>query len=303
MSHSKNNFRLLVILPALLSAAACAPGSTTPNTSQETPAPTQIVFAAETLPKDEDGNPLVARVNDQVITLDSYERALLRFQQQPVSNPAQLPKLVLDTMVQQMLIDQAAAANEIVIPDELVDQELQGLVQSAGGDQAWQLWLTANFYTETELRQALHSTLLTNQMRDRITTDLNGSVAQVHARHILVATQEEANDLLVRLRNGEDFEALAAQHSLDTSTANSGGDLGWFTHEELLEPTLAEVAFTVEPGQVAGPVQTSLGYHVIQSIERAVRPVDPAKRAQLAQSRFERWLESLTVGARVETYL
>ena len=140
-------------------------------------------------------------------------------------------------------------------------------------------------------------------MRDRITGDLSGKVPQVHARHILVNTQDQANQLLVRLRNGEDFATLAAQYSLDTSTKVNGGDLGWFTQEELLEPALAQVAFQLQPGQIAGPVQTSMGCDVIQTLEKADRLIDPDKRAQLAQNRFQNWLNTLTATAKIEQYL
>ncbi len=238
-----------------------------------------------------------------MITLTEYQHNVARYQQEPLANPNAIPKMVLDTLVQQLLIDQAAAANNVVVTPEEVDQEMQGLIDSAGGASKWQQWLTDNLYTEAELRSVLHNTLLTNRVRDHVTSDLNGNVAQVHARHILVATQDQADQLLARLRDGEDFAALAATYSLDTSTSTSGGDLGWFTQEELLEPALAQVAFQLEPGQIAGPVQSSLGWHIIQTLERGVRPIDPSKLADLARTRFEKWLETLTMSAKIETYL
>jgi parvulin-like peptidyl-prolyl isomerase len=206
-------------------------------------------------------------------------------------------------MIQQTLINEAAQTNDIEVAPEDVDQELQGLIDDAGGQDAWERWLAENNYTEDELRQTLHETLLTSRMRDRITGDLTGDVPQVHARHILVSTQEAANDLMVRLRNGEDFATLAAQNSIDTTTSANGGDLGWFMQEELLDPTLAQIAFELQPGEVAGPIQTSLGYDIIQTLERGERPIDPDKRARLAQNRFETWLTTLTAAATIEQYL
>lgn len=310
MSHSKRQWMLLMVLVAILCASACAPNAGSDTSPQAVePAqgvalnPTPITIDASTLPTDDAGEPIVARVNDDVITLTEYQRTIARYQQQPLANPGAIPKMVLDTMVQQMLIDQAATANQITVTPEEVDQELKGLIDSAGGDSQWQQWLQANLYTEDELRHSLYSTLLTNRMRDHLTADLDQSVAQVHARHILVSSQDEANQLLGRLREGEDFATLAASYSLDTSTASNGGDLGWFTQEELLEPALAQVAFQLEPGQIAGPVQSSLGWHVIQTLERGVRPIDPGKRADLARTRFEKWLETLTMTAKIETYL
>ncbi len=246
---------------------------------------------------------MVARVNNIEITLPDYQRLLHRYQQQPVDNAGQLPKTVLQIMIQQSLIDQAAASANIVVTDAEVNTELQNLIAGAGGADQWQQWLKNNDYTEDELRHNLHETLLTNRMRDHLTSDLNGPVAQVHARHILVATQQEANDLLVRLRNGEDFAQLAQQYSLDKLTGVNGGDLGWFMQEELLEPELAKVAFQLKPGQIAGPVQTSLGYHIIQTLERADRPIEPDKRVEIAQNRFENWLNTLAGSAKIEQFL
>jgi parvulin-like peptidyl-prolyl isomerase len=284
----------------LVVAAACAPASgATPGQSANTSVnPAQASIQSDQLPKDGNGVPVVARVNNTEITLPELQRMMQRYGQQPSS-----PRILLTTMIQQVLIDQAAAQSNVQVTDDEVSQELARLIGDAGGSEAWQRWLNANSYTEDELRGTLRDTLITSRMRDRLTEDLSGAVAQVHARHILVKSQDEASGLLVRLRNGEDFAALAAQYSLDTSTSSDGGDLGWFTREELLTPELGQVAFQLQPGQIAGPVQTALGYHILQTLERADRPIDPEKRAQLAQNRFESWLNTLAAAAKIEQYL
>ena len=302
MSYSKRLVCLPAILLAVLYAAACAPTNSAPQATTNPP-PTVFTINVDALPKDDSGTPLVARVNGIGITLPSFQQTMQRYQEQPFGDPANLPKIVLQTMIQQVLIDQAAAQNNITVSAADIDKELQGLKTSSGGDAAWQTWLTQNGYTEDELRSTLRDTLLTSQLRDHITGDLSGAVPQVHARHILVKTQDQADQLLVRLRNGEDFAALAAQNSLDTSTSVNGGDLGWFTQEELLEPELATVAFQLQPGQIAGPIQTSLGYDILQTLEKGTRAVDPDKRAELAQTRFENWLSTITSSAKIETYL
>lgn len=299
MSYEKRIFRLGALLLLVLGAAACSPGGTG-SSAQPAGQPTPAI-QVDALPKNEAGVPLVARVNNIEITLPQYERMATRYQQSMVG--ASTPSAIVQTMIQQTLIEQAATQNGIVVSEEEVNQELQGLVESSGGADAWQTWLTQNNYTEEELRATLRETLLTTRMRDRVTGDLALPVRQVHARHILVKTQDEANQLLVRLRNGEDFAALAAQYSLDTSTSVNGGDLGWFTSEELLEPTLSQVAFQLQAGQIAGPIQSSLGYHIIQALESEERVIDPEKRAQLAQNRFESWLNTLTGTATIESYL
>ncbi len=300
MSHSKRHFLCLpVFLLAALGAAACSPGSAS-SSVLSTAAPPAI--QVETLPTNEAGVPIIARVNEAEITLPQYQRMVER-NQQAFGGGTNAAHLALQTLIQQSLIDQAAAQFNITVSAEEVEQEFQGLMTSAGGGEAWQQWLASNSYTEDELRATLRETLLTSRVRDRITGDLSQPVLQAHARHILVATQDEANQLLVRLQSGEDFAALAAQYSLDSSSSSNGGDLGWFTSEELLEPTLSQIAFQLQPGQIAGPIQTSLGYHIIQMIEIAQREIDPEKRAQLGQSRFESWLNTLTASATIEQYL
>jgi parvulin-like peptidyl-prolyl isomerase len=144
---------------------------------------------------------------------------------------------------------------------------------------------------------------MTGQVLEIVTQDLLGDVPHVHARHILVEAEAEANELLSRLSNGEDFAVLAAEYSLDDTTARQGGDLGWFTEDELLEPALAHAAFSLEPNMVTGPIQTLLGYHVIQTLERADRPIPEDRLPEVMQARFEHWVDSLVATATIERYL
>ena len=301
MSYFKRCLCLPVLLLVLVGASACAPSANATPTVTSTPTP--VVVQTDNLPKNAAGLSVVARVNDADITLAAYQKTMLRFQAQPFANPDNLPKIVLQTMIQQVLIDQAAATNNIVVTPDEVEKELQGLITSSGGKDGWNRWLTANGYTEDELRSTLHDTLLTTRMRDRVTGDMTAKVAQVHARHILVNTEDEANQLLVRLRNGEDFGVLAKQYSLDTSSSSDGGNLGWFAQEELVQPELAAIAFQLKVGQIAGPIKTSIGYDILQTLETDNRVIDPDKRARIAQTRFENWLSALAASAKIETYL
>lgn len=149
----------------------------------------------------------------------------------------------------------------------------------------------------------LKGVLTANRVRDMLTTDLEGNIRQVNARHILLRTESDANDILNSLNAGQSFEELAAQYSQDETTRDKGGDLGWFTMDELLVPELAQVAFSIQPGQIAGPVATELGYHVIQVVEFADRPVEPERRVYIAQTRFENWLRPLYDNAIIERFI
>ena len=69
------------------------------------------------------------------------------------------------------------------------------------------------------------------------------------------------------------------------------------------QPVLAQAAFSQEVGAVGGPIESSLGWHVLQVVERGERPVPEEKRADLAQRRFEQWLDQLSASATIELFI
>ena len=82
-----------------------------------------------------------------------------------------------------------------------------------------------------------------------------------HLRHLLVATQDEAEKALARINGPETFEAVAKAVSLDTATKDNGGDLGTVS-EAQLDPAFGKPAFAAGKGSTFGPVQTKNGWHV-----------------------------------------
>lgn len=95
---------------------------------------------------------------------------------------------------------------------------------------------------------------------------------EVRARHILVPTEAEAKKILEDLKKGTDFAELARQKSKDPGAAAEGGDLGWFTKDQMV-PEFAEVAFKLDKGQLSDPVKTQFGWHLIKvEDKRAKRP-------------------------------
>lgn len=276
-----------------------------PTLTVEAEAPPALPTAAPTgVPVSGTGEQLAARVNGAEITLAAFEQALARRQiELNAADPFALRDDVLAQLIEQKIIEQGAAAQQITVTDEEVQAELQSNIELAGSETAWTEWLAINQYTPEEFARTLRDTLITNRVRDNLTADLNGDVRQVHARHILVRTEIEASNALTRLTNGEDFATLAGELSSDETTRTQGGDLGWFTQEELLVPELAQAAFTLQPGQIGGPVGTELGYHVIQTLEFADRAVDPERRVFIAQARFENWLRPLLENAAIERYI
>ncbi len=90
---------------------------------------------------------------------------------------------------------------------------------------------------------------------------------EIHARHILVKTEEEAKDIAKKLKNGGDFEKIAKEKSEDKASGANGGDLGWFTADKMV-PEFSRVAFSLKKGEISQPVKTDFGWHVIQVEDR-----------------------------------
>ncbi len=84
---------------------------------------------------------------------------------------------------------------------------------------------------------------------------------EIHARHILLPSEDEAKKALARVKGGEDFAKVANEVSKDT--AGDGGDLGWFTKDRMV-PEFSEAAFKLKKGEISDPVKTQFGWHIIE---------------------------------------
>lgn len=309
---------LMLTLVALL--AACAGGDSDQKSSSGGEANNS---ASDTLPVNTgaDGitsnnavsnqptqEPLAALVNGQPITLAKFQRERERRSLGMVVEPATAAAFdasVLQTMIDQVLIEQAAQTLNITVPDEDIDAELdlQADLADANGQSLEEI-IAAQLYTLDEYREALRGMLLTQKVSESV-ANVSPYAAQVHSRHILVADEATARSLLAQIQQGADFAQLAMQYSLDVTTAQTGGDLDWVSQGDLLQPEVEAAIFSLEPGQVAPePVQSSLGYHIIQTLERVEdRPLSPAALAEKRQQAFIDWLESQRQAAVIERYV
>jgi len=269
------------------------------------PAPTAPTLAASSAEAVASTNrEHVALVNGVPISTAYFEAVLARQQHgAAVADVTSLEDKVLNDLITQALIEQQAQQQGITVNDEMLDAEIVALQTLVGGDAAaWQAWLDQNLFTADTFRQELRAQLLTAQMRDWVVGEVATDAIQVHARHILVSTKEQADEVLVRLNNGEDFVELARLYSLDVTTREEGGDLGWFTEPELLEPLVAQTAFALEGGQISAPVATRLGYHIIQTLEFDTLPLTAEKQEQVAKALFTEWINTLNDSAVIERY-
>lgn len=97
-------------------------------------------------------------------------------------------------------------------------------------------------------------------------------VEEVRARHILVEGEEDAKKIHARVKGGEDFAKVAAELSKDPGSGKEGGDLGFFTKEQMVKE-FADAAFALKASEISAPVKSQFGWHVIKLEERRNRPV------------------------------
>lgn len=256
--------------------------------------------------------PLAARVNGEPLLLATFEAELARYQQADaeLGNPTggeAYGSVVLDVLIEQMLIRQAAAAEGVVVTDEMIEQEMADLQAVANGPENFAAWLEANRYSEEEFRTAVADGLIQEQMVTAVTADVPFAVEQVHARYIQVDDANLAATLLAQIQGGDDFATLARIHSLDRITGENGGDLDFFAAGTLLVPEVDAAAFALtEPGSVSEVVTAVNGqgnpvYYIVQLIERdPERPLNDGVRSILLQQAFETWLDGLWQAANIE---
>ncbi len=255
-------------------------------------------------------SPIAARINDQVILLVELDIRVSRMVEGIKASgetaPADMDAFrlqVLDGMIQQVLIEQAAKIQGVVVSEADVEAEFQQNVQIAGGKDKLVTQLANDRLTEAQFRIELRAALITQKMRDIVTKNACINVEQVQARHILVADEPTALQIKAQLDKGADFAALARQYSLDVTTRQTGGDLGWFARGQLLQQAVEDAAFSLTKGQISGPVKSELGYHIIQTLDRSnARQIDAQTCADLTQRTFERWIGDLISKSKIEKY-
>ena len=296
---------IIALLAALTLASGCQ--STHSVAQAPTPASHQAGDNAGDSPG-QDEREIAALVNGQPIYYDDFLRALTRaeagYTRQGLAVPGdreQFEAEVLDGMIEDELIRQAAEAQGITISDDEIEAEIQAIIEEAGGPEGWASWLEEEMLTPEELREQIRIQLLGSRMVSQVVAGVPETAEQVHARHILVADEGLAQAILAQLNEGADFAEMARQYSQDTSTSDAGGDLGWFPRGQLLQTEVEDAAFSMRPGDPPRIVTSRLGYHIVQTLDYdPQRPLDSRVRETMIQMAIERWRQGLWDGATIQ---
>jgi peptidyl-prolyl cis-trans isomerase C len=206
----------------------------------------------------QDSDPVVARANG----VDIHESDLTLAEEEIGNNipnlpPAQKRDYLINYLADVVVLSQAA--------------EKQGLADRP--DVKRKLAFDHNRLLMESLLQDTGKAALSEDAERQVYNDAvkqMTSEEEVHARHILVPTEDEAKAILAQLKAGADFATLAKEKSKDPGGAD-GGDLGYFTKEQMV-PEFAAVAFKLDKGQISDPVKTQFGWHIIKVEDKRLKP-------------------------------
>ncbi len=153
--------------------------------------------------------------------------------------------------------------------------------------------LDANFdVSEEDFRLQFESMLYRRFLIEAFEEEVPREEEHVLARHILVEEEETANEVLDRLDEGEEWEVLASEYSIDESNKDLGGDLGWFPRGQMV-PEFEDAVFSGEIEEIVGPVETSFGWHIIHVMDKEIRELDSFSFQLAIQSAFVDWLKEV----------
>lgn len=295
---------------------------------------------------------VVAQVNGKKITKDELIQQCRQMQAQMAANSGgrQVPSLddnfykqVLDGMVAQTLLLQDAQRQGVAVSDEELKPQMAALRGRFPDEAAYKKALEQEGLTEKELQEKLRQEAViqkyvgTKVFSEIAVTDqaarefYDKNQAQMHQperahlRHILIRVEpsaapadkekarKKADDILERIRGGEDFAKLAAESSDDPGSKVRGGDLSWISRGQTVPPFEKAAFALAKPNDLSEVVESQFGFHIIQLVEREAASAVPFEEARpritqmlqqrQAGERLKARVEDLKKKGKVETFL
>lgn len=253
----------------------------------------QPSFAKDSAPV---GDPVVAVVNGEKVYRSDVVRELQAIGPQAQQLPPQLlyPKL-LEKVIVTRLVSAKGYEKKLQNTKEVKDR------LKAAEDQ-----LVADAYVHDVVQPKISEAKIKARY-DELASKFKPE-DEVRARHILVPTEKEADELLKKISDGTDFAKLAMENSKDTGSAKQGGDLGYFTRGTMVKP-FAEAAFGMKVGEVSKkPVKTDFGYHIIKVEDRrksSPPPLSEVKEqisSQVGQELVQELVKEMVNKAKIERF-
>jgi peptidyl-prolyl cis-trans isomerase C len=282
---------LAAVLATLLAGQSGAWAQQSESAESEEPATERLGTALEEMGK---GNPLLARVNGREIRWADIEKSARDLPEKYRSQLEAIFPALLQRLIDVQLIIWAARETGL---DE--DAEVRRLIVE----------FEERVLSETLIRREVADRVTNEMLRARYDAHVAGLAAraEVRARHILLDSEARAREVIAALDAGGDFAKLAREHSLGP-TAEEGGDLAYFTHDNMT-PGFAKAAFALGIGEYSrDPVRTEFGWHVIKVEDHRVeRPASFFRmrdqlREAVSREMMDDLLRELRGRAEIELY-
>jgi len=260
---------------------------------------------------------IAALVGDDIILFSEVEEraAPLVAQIGSIANPterearaAAIRREVLDRLVQEHLLLQQATELKLTVSSDEIDRAVSqikhdyGLNDAQLKDELRKQGLSMAAYRMNTKREILKYRVLNiavgskinvadSEVRSYYDRHMKSANVQVRASHIFLAIPEDADNatvvereklakrLLARAENGEDFAKLAREYSEDSGTRAEGGDLG-FIGRDILPKPLEELLFSMQVGEVRGPVRADRGFHILKLVDQRTKEAKPFAEVQ-----------------------
>jgi peptidyl-prolyl cis-trans isomerase C len=239
-------------------------------------------------------------VNGEGIPLTEFNAEVARYTAaqtalgKTVDSPA-ATSAVIEDLVAQLLLSQAARANGFVLDDAALQARIDSLAAQIGGAEALSAWQQGHGYDDQAFRSALRRAAESAWMRDKIISTVPSTAEQVHVQQILLYNQDTAMSFLAQLNAGADFNDLAFQADPFTR-----GDLGWVPRGYLLNPLIEDTAFNLNIGRFSDVIATDVGFHIVRILERDPnRLLSPDALLTLQELTLQTWIEGQRASANV----
>jgi parvulin-like peptidyl-prolyl isomerase len=190
---------------------------------------------------------------------------------------------MLEDMIATELIRQYYAGKEDEVLPDTIETDLTAFLDETKNTESVKSFIDEKKISEDTLKNVFYDQYYRNAFFEEVQAGMTTlaqdaqtyyeenqasfAVDQVTASHILVETEETAQEVLAKLEAGESFEDLAAQYSLDTANKDSGGALGAFGRGQMVTE-FEDAAFAMQPGEISAPVQSQFGYHIIKLTDK-----------------------------------
>lgn len=228
---------------------------------------------------------IVASVGEENITKEELYQSLV--EQNGIE--------ALEVLITEKIVELEVKKENIEVTEEDIEKEMKKIIDYYGGENAFNQVLENVGYTNDDMRKNIKSKIeiekiiepsltVTEDEMQQYFNDNKASFAeqeQVKASHILVDSEEKAQEIKDKLLAGEDFTKLAKEYSIDPSKEENGGDLGYVVRGQMV-PEFEDAVFTLEVGKISDPVKTQYGYHIIK-----VEEIKEAKEANYDESKEE----------------